>query len=148
MVAVNYHVEGLGKALKNLSELGVRLKNKSVRKALTAGSKPLVRSTASGAPRGTGKLAKATTSKIKSYKGGAYLLSVVGARNRRYANGQNPSKYSHLVHDGHRNRGGKGRARANPYMRRAAGGGLAAAGRIATNVLTQEAYSIARQLGG
>jgi hypothetical protein len=140
-------VQGLTKALANLKALGGRIKNKGIRRALKAGSLPVVRIANSQAPRDSGLLAKSHIHKIKSYRRGAVLVSVIGPKNRKYASGKNPGKYSHLVHDGHKNRGGKGRTPGNPYLRRASHSGLRMANAVAQQVLTQEAIQAARALG-
>jgi hypothetical protein len=48
-------------------------------------------------------LKKAVFQRIKSYRGGAYVLAVVGARAKKDpATGRNPAKYAHLVEGGTR----------------------------------------------
>jgi HK97 gp10 family phage protein len=167
---VTMRVEGLSKALKNLHELGGRIKNKGVRRALTAGSKVLVRAASSGAPKQTGTLAKAMIGKIKAYRRGAYLLAIIGAKSRKYANGRNPANYSHLVEFGHRIAVGgalarlkkpkkprvtrvatgthKGDVPGNPFMRRAAQAGMRTSEAIIFQIISQEAVAAARALGG
>lgn len=140
-------VQGLPKALANLAALGGRIKNKGIRRALKESSKPVIRLANSMAPRDSGLLAKSHINKIKSYRRGAVLVSVIGPKNRRYASGKNPGKYAHLVHDGKKNRGGATRSRPNPYLRRASSSGLRTAQAVANQILSQEAIMAARALG-
>lgn len=95
-----------GKELRNLfQELPKRVRSKGLRQAMTAASAPTVKATKADTPKQSGLLKKATTKKVKTYKGGDVVVAVIGAN--RSTEGEYrgkkrvPANYFHLVEEGH-----------------------------------------------
>jgi hypothetical protein len=112
-------IDGLNVAQRRLRNATTKIPARSLKRAIKAGSKPLVASGKVWSPVDTGTMRKAMTMRAKSYRRGQRQLAVIGPRNRKYANGKNPNKYAHLVELG-RNTPGGGRVAGNPFLRTAA----------------------------
>lgn len=95
-------LEGVDEAAKRLDSADRKIRKRVVRKAVRAGAAPYVKAVKRDAPVDTRELKKSLTQKVKSYRSGATIVSVVGARNRRSPSGRNPAKYLHLVEGGTR----------------------------------------------
>ena len=97
-------------AIKSLVEKLAGLDRKVARKALKAGindgTKAVLWDAKARTPRRTGLLRKSLGRKVKSYRGGAVIVGVIGPRRgfRMVIDGKpvNPVKYAHLVEYGRR----------------------------------------------
>lgn len=96
-----YRIEGQKEVLRKFRALEKKGARRAVRKAVRAGAAPEVKEAKRNAPRETGLLKKAIGLKFKSYRGGQFVLAVIGAKSRKDATtGRNPVKYVHLVDGG------------------------------------------------
>lgn len=101
MTRLDMRLEGLGAALAKFKAAGNKIPVRSLKKALVAGGKPIEAKAKADSPVDTGTYKRAQTTKAKSYRRGAYLLAVIGPKNRKYANRKNPAKYAHFVERRH-----------------------------------------------
>lgn len=129
----------------NLTKIDNTLRARSLRLAVQLGSKPIQHSLKQLASVDTGTLKRSQQTKVKTYRKGQVAVAVTGARNRKYKNGRNPAKYSHLVANGFRTRSG-GFVAGTDYVRKAAGISMPMARSITTNVLKTESELAARQV--
>lgn len=91
-------LDGVPVLLRKLQHLEKSAARKANRAALTAATKDLVSALRSAAPRGkTRRLVKSIGRKLKTYKGSAYAVAVIGPRI-----GQYKGYHGHLVERGHR----------------------------------------------
>lgn len=127
-------IDGLGTAQRRIRGAVIKIPARSLKRAIRAGSKPLIASGKGWSPVDTGTLRKSMTMRAKSYRRGQRQLAIIGPRNRKYANGKNPNKYAHLVELGRSTPGG-GRVAPNPFLRTAAAFAHAAAVREAQTSL-------------
>lgn len=127
-------IDGLNVAQRRLRGASIKIPARSLRRAVKAGSKPLIASGRAWSPINTGTMKRSMTVKQKSYRRGQRQLAVIGPRNKKYANGKNPNKYAHLIELG-RNTPGGGRVAPNPFLRTAAAFGQVAAVREAQTSL-------------
>lgn len=91
---------GLAPTLRTLRHLNHRLVFDVVVKATRAGAAPIVKAAKRGSPRRKGHMKKSITQKLKRYRGNAKVLSIIGPRDQKLADGANPGKYTHLVEGG------------------------------------------------
>lgn len=95
-----------GRELRHLmGELPRRVRTKGLRAGVTAAAAPIVKQTKATVKRQSGLLKKAITRKIKTYRGGNVVVSVIGA-NRNVSGDYKgrkrvPANYFHLVEGGH-----------------------------------------------
>jgi HK97 gp10 family phage protein len=105
-----------------LKLLGERVAKRVSRKAVTAGSAPIVKATRAGAPQESGLLAKSIGRKIKAFGDTGNAYAIVGARRDVVGefNGQTrrPANYLHLIELGHINADGSFTP-GNPFVKRA-----------------------------
>jgi hypothetical protein len=91
-------------AIKKLHLLPVRLRTRTMRRALTKGCTPIARELRRSIKKtqwSTGFLKKNITSRVGKLRG-TRIRAVVGARNQRGPMGRNPQKYLHLLEGGTR----------------------------------------------
>lgn len=70
-----------GRELRHLfEELPKRVRTKHLRRAVTTAATPIVKEVKSHIKKQTGTLRKAITKKVKTYKGGATAVAVIGAK--------------------------------------------------------------------
>ena len=91
---------GLAPTLRTLRQLNNRLVFDVVVKATRAGAAPIVKAAKRAAPRRKGYMKKAITQKLKRYRRNFKVLSIIGPENKKFADGDNPGKYTHLVEGG------------------------------------------------
>lgn len=115
MIRTTIKVTGVQPALLKFRQTSTKIRTSGLKRVMKSSSQPMVRATATEAPVDSGALRRSQTVRIKSYRRGAYVLAVVGAKSFKYANGRNPAKYSHLVNKGHRIATGKKILRSGPW---------------------------------
>lgn len=118
MARIKSEVVGVGTVQKELNGLAKRVKTSVLRKGMTAGLGPVLKTAKSKCPvrdpdprYKSGLLKKSLGKKVKQYRSGSIVVGMVGARHgfRRVtttADGgevaQDPTKYDHLVEFGTR----------------------------------------------
>lgn len=84
-------------------ELPKRVRSSIARKAVRAGAAPIVKVLRRNVPIDKRVMRRNITQKVKSYRGGASTVAIVGARNKKdEKTGRNPAKYLHLAERGTR----------------------------------------------
>lgn len=99
--AITMRMDGLSKALARLRGAKKKIPARSMKKALRVAATPVIDGARRWAPRQTGKLKQSMSVRMKSYRRGQIILSVIGPKHFKYANGKNPGNYGHLVELGH-----------------------------------------------
>lgn len=133
MPARETQVKGLKELNKILEQLPIKLQKRAVRKALRAGSRPIIQKARSLAPVDTGALKKSIIyAQRRDPTRGAigFLKSSVAGKGKQNTGSEKkrvPSKYAHLVEFG------TSRAPAQPFMRPA----LDSAGNDAIKKITE-----------
>lgn len=109
-----FGLTGLTSALAALDKVSDRLRGKVLRKALTAGQKPLIAAARSRAPKRTGLLRKSLGSKVKIYRTSNSFVAVTGPRTSIQGEHKGkkvvPARYAHLVELGTK------RASPHPFL--------------------------------
>lgn len=89
-------------AIKKLGLLPVRLRTRTMRRALAKGCTPMARElrrSIKKTPWASGQLKRSVKSVVGKLRG-TRIRAVVGAKNKKGAMGRNPQKYLHLVEGG------------------------------------------------
>ena len=112
---VTIKLEGVQQLLKNLEQFSQTIQRRIVRKAVSAGSTPMLQAVKAAAPRETGLLKKSIGRKVKTYRNSGVVLVIIGPRSgfRTVIDDKprNPLMYAHLVEFG------TSKAPAKPFMR-------------------------------
>ena len=122
--------KGLQKLLEKLSTLPKKVQKKTLNKAIAAGNRIILGAAKARVRRRTGMLARALGQRVKIYRSGGVVVGITGPRTgyvktrtgrkatalakRFAAAGVKPTKYAHLVEQGH---SGPHPAPAYPFLR-------------------------------
>lgn len=81
-VVTDVRLEGLETTLRRLEAFPRKVAQKCLRKAVSAGAVPLVRAVKVASPQLTGIFRRSISSKVKAYRGGEVVVSIVGQANK------------------------------------------------------------------
>lgn len=108
-MSIRMELTGVKELVAELDKLERKMRNKGIRRAVTAGARPLRTAYRARVPVRYGALRKAIDLKVKSHRGGRRIIAIVGARadykimvTDRFGNPRSvePNRYAHLVEFG------------------------------------------------
>lgn len=116
-MSVRVRLEGMQTLLKNLEQFPRTIQRRIIRKAVSAGSTPVLQAIKANTPRDSGQLKRSIGRKIKTYRNSGIVIAILGPRSgfRTVIDGRprNPLRYAALVEYG------TSKTPANAFMRRA-----------------------------
>lgn len=101
-----------------LQKLPKRLQGEAAMSSLVRATAPLVSAVKALATSRTGALKKSIGFRLRRYRSGKVLFVAIGPRRGVFGpDGEQPSKYAHLIERGHYTKGDKKWVAAQPFMR-------------------------------
>lgn len=101
--SLKIQMEGIDQMIVNLEKLGTRVAARGPNAAVRAGGSVIIKEMRRRAPKDTGSLKKSIGQKLKVYRRDQTVVSIVGARSKRYdtpKGRRNPAIYAHLIERG------------------------------------------------
>lgn len=134
-------LKGFRELTAKLDQLKRSVRNRILRKAVTAAAGIVVNAAKAACPVETGQLRKSIGKRIKTYRRTGVVVGIVGPRTgfKNATTGRNPTKYSHLVEFG------SATSAAKPFLRPAFDGNQSACLQKMAEVIEQELEQEARK---
>ena len=137
---VKHSVKNLGEFKGQLQAVQRALRNRILRKAITAGGRPVLKAMRARAPSRTGLTRRSLGTRTRTYRGSGVVVAIIGPRTRIRdpKTGHTPAKVAHLVEFGHAN------APPHPFVRPAFDSTVRAAEAAMAQVIREELAKLRR----